>query len=125
MIELKDWKGDDLHIDSEIGKMDGHGKTWNFIISEREAGKSCLLWKKVYNAFRREGKPSIIMRRFQSDINEAYIDSIEYIINKFTNSGVKFEYKKAEMNQGGQMDLRLNDKVFCRLVGLNTPLSTL
>ena len=125
MIELKDWKGDDLHIDSEIGKMDGHGKTWNFIISEREAGKSSLLWKKVYNAFRREGKPSIIMRRFQSDINEAYIDSIEYIINKFTNSGVKFEYKKAEMKQGGQMDLRLNDKVFCRLVGLNTPLSRL
>ena len=125
MIELKDWKGDDLHIDSEIGKMDGHGKTWNFIISEREAGKSCLLWKKVYNAFRREGKPSIIMRRFQSDINEAYIDSIEYIINKFTNSGVKFEYKKTEMKQGGQMDLRLNDKVFCRLVGLNTPLSRL
>ena len=43
IIELKDWKGDDLHIDSEIGKMDGYGKTWNFIISEREAGKSCLL----------------------------------------------------------------------------------
>lgn len=125
MVDLKEWKCDNLHIDSEIGKMDGYGKTWNFIISEREAGKSCLLWKKVYNAFKREDRPSIIMRRFQSDINEAYIESIKFIINKFTGMNIDFDYKKTEIKQGGQLDLRLNNKIFCRLVGLNTPLSRL
>ena len=43
MIKLNEWKGDNLHIDSDIGNIDGHNKTWNFIVTERESGKSTLL----------------------------------------------------------------------------------
>lgn len=124
-LELKDWKGDNLHIDSDIGRLDGFNKTWNFIVTERESGKTSLLWKKVYNAFKRTGRPSIIMRRFQSDISDIYVSSIEHVINKFTEQNFHFEYKKDEMKKGGQMDLKIGGKVFCRLIGLNTPLSRL
>ena len=38
-MNLPEWKGDKLHIDSDIGKLDGHQRTYNFIVTEREAGK--------------------------------------------------------------------------------------
>lgn len=125
MIKLNEWKGDNLHIDSDIGNIDGHNKTWNLIVTERESGKSTLLWKKVYNAFRRNGAPSIVFRRYQTDITDMYIEDVEKLINKFTGSGIKFDYKRADLKAGGQMDLKINNKTFCRIIALNTPLSRL
>lgn len=42
-MELKEWRGDNLHIDSDVGQLDGHNKPWNFIVTERESGKSTLM----------------------------------------------------------------------------------
>lgn len=126
-MELKDWHGDNLHIDSDIGQIDGHNKPWNYIVTERESGKSTLLWKKVYNAYKKEHCPSIVIRRYQTDITETYISDTESLINKFTQQDLKFEYKKGDLKNGGMLDLKLKDsnEVFCRLIALNTPLSRL
>lgn len=43
---MNKWQGDDLHIDSDIGRMDGYQKTWNYVVTERESGKSTLMWKR-------------------------------------------------------------------------------
>lgn len=123
-MNLGEWKGDKLHIDSDVGVIDGHQKTHNFIVTERESGKSTLMWKKVYNAFRREQKRSIIVKRYQADITDSYIEDTEKLINKFTNSQIEFNYTRQELN-GGTLDLKIGDQIFCRLIALNTALSRL
>lgn len=123
-MNLGEWKGDKLHIDSDVGVIDGHQKTHNFIVTERESGKSTLMWKKVYNAFRREQKRSIIVKRYQADITDSYIEDTEKLINKFTGSQIEFNYTRQELN-GGTLDLKIGDQIFCRLIALNTALSRL
>lgn len=123
-MNLKEWKGDKLHIDSDVGMIDGYQKTYNFIVTERESGKSTLMWKKVYNAFRRDQKCSLVVRRYQTDITDTYIEDIEKLINKFTDSQIEFNYKRQEL-KGGQLDLKIEDQTFCRIIALNTPLSRL
>lgn len=126
-MELKNWTGDKLHIDSDIGLLDGHNKTWNFIVTEREPGKTTLMWKKIYNAFKREQRPSIVFRRYQTDITDTYIEDIEELIRHFTDSDVKLVYKRGDLKAGGMMNIYIKDidQVFCRIIALNTPLSRL
>ena len=125
IYELKNWTGDNLHIDNDIGQLDGYQKPWNYIVTERESGKSTLLWKKVYNTFKRENRPSLILRRYQNDITDMYIEDVEKIINEFTEQDLHFDFKKQDLKNGGQMDLRLNGEVFCRIIALNSPVSKL
>lgn len=124
---LNNWTGDDLHIDSDITLIDGYQKTNNYIVTERESGKSTLLWKKVYNTFKREGRPSLVLRRYNNDITDTYVEDIIKIINEFTGQQLEFTYKKRELNAGGMLDLRLkgSEDVFCRLIALNTQVSKL
>ena len=128
---LAPWKGDNLHIDSDIQRVDGCKTTWNFLVTEREAGKTTLLWKKIYNVFKNKERPSIVVRRYQTDITGMFIDAAAQIISEFTNQDITFDYCKADLNKGGILDLYLCineqkiDKVFCRIVALNTRLSKL
>ena len=128
---LKPWTGDKLHIDSDIQRVDGCKKTWNFIVTERESGKSTLLWKKVYNVFKRSSRPSIIVRRYQADITSLFLEGISTIVSTFTDQNVTFDYSKSDMTSGGMLDLYMCiddkriDKVFCRIIALNTTLSRL
>lgn len=126
-MELKNWAGDKLHIDSDVGLIDGYDKTYNFVVTERESGKSTLLWKKVYNAFKREGRPSIILRRYNNDITDTYIEDTLKTINDFTGQELDFVYNKRELNIGGMLDLKLkgSEETFCRIIALNTKVSKL
>lgn len=127
MIELPEWKGDDLHIDSDIGTIDGHNKTNNYVVTEREAGKSSLMWKKIYNKFKRTRQPCLVLRRYQTDITDMWLEDCWKVINKFTGITLKFDYSKTQLKEGGQMDIRFEgcDDVLVRVVALNTPLSRL
>ena len=128
---LATWKGDNLHIDSDIQRVDGCRKTWNFLITERESGKSTLMWKKIYNVFKYKLRPSIVVRRYQVDITELYIEGVEKIIQTFTKQNVTFDYCKSDLRSGGILDLYMCiddkriDRVFCRIIALNTTLSRL
>lgn len=128
---MNKWQGDDLHIDSDIQKLDGHNKLWNLIVTERESGKSTLLWKKVYNTYKDKHRPCILIKRFQTDITGLFIDGIAIIISQFTNQKVSFKYNKSDLKSGGLLDLyliideKVQEGVFCRIVALNTPLSRL
>lgn len=120
--ELKEWKCDDMHFDFKT--IDGYQKSFNFVVCSREAGKSVALWKKIYNNFRRTGHPAVIFRRKIVDITCAYIDDIATLINKFTHNNIEFNYAKGDIKQG-QIDVRLNDKIFFRVIALSAPMSRL
>ena len=74
MKNLKKWCGDNLHIDSDIQKIEGYNKKDNFIISEREPGKTTLMWKMIYNAYVNQDRPSILIKRYLNDISESYLE---------------------------------------------------
>lgn len=120
IYELKPFKGDDIHYNTR--NIDGYNKTFNFIVSPREPGKTTEKVNKMYTAFLKEGRPSIELKRFQVDITDQYIESIEGVICKFTGVDVKLEYNKSQLKQG-LMDIKLNDKLFIRMIALNTPVS--
>lgn len=83
---------DDLHFDGR--EIDGHNKPFNFVVCEREAGKSVFLWKKIYNAFRKYGFPSIVYRRQIVDITEQYVEDTITLLEKFTGVRLPLEYAK-------------------------------
>lgn len=125
-MNFNTWSGDNLHIDSDIGKLDGCDKDWNFIVTERETGKTTLMLKKAYNAFKRNKQPSILCRRYQTDITELWIEDLLKTINDFTKSNLEFEYK-GSVKDGGIMDVKFKGcpEVFIRIIALNAPLSRL
>lgn len=124
-MELKNWTGDNLHIDSDITKLDGRQKTWNYIVTERESGKTTLMLKKAYNAFKKENRPSIIFRRYQTDVTKMYVEDMFKTINDFTKSNLTYEIKKGDAGEGGLLDVKIKgiDATFLRIIALNTPLS--
>lgn len=120
--ELLPWVCDDIHFDFK--EIDGYNKTFNYIVCSREAGKSVALWHKIYNNFKRTGDPALIIRRKIVDITPQYIDDIFTLINKFTNAGLIPDYNKGEIKQG-MCDVKLNGKVFFRVIALSAPMSRL
>ena len=117
---------DNLHFN--YSEIDGYAKPFNFIISEREAGKSTATWLKVYNKFKKEGKPSIVIRRQIADITEVYITDIQEVINKFMpeDEKLQFIFKKGSLKEGiADIKLLVNgeEKLFLRVVALSNPMS--
>lgn len=113
---------DTIHYSSR--KIDGYNLPFNFIISEREAGKSTDIWLKVYKEWREKGSTALVVRRKIVHITKAYIDDIAQIINKFTDDNVKFEYSISTIKDG-IVDIKIADKRFIRLVALATDITAL
>lgn len=91
---------DDLHWD--FREIDGYDKDFNFILSEREAGKSTALWRKAKANFEK-GATFILTRQQKVSITEAYLDSCEEVINKFIDEPEKrfrFRYKTGQIKTG-------------------------
>lgn len=106
---------DNLHID--FRELDGHNKPFNFVVSAREAGKSTEWISKAYRNFR-DGYTSVIIRRQVVDITEAYIFSIQEVINKFYDEKFTFNYRKGDLKEG-VIFLYVGDKIFGVLVALS------
>lgn len=122
ILELPPFICDDLHFNAR--EVDGYGKPYNYIVCEREAGKSTLMWKKVYNAFRNNGYPSLVLKRYQVDITEQYIEDTITLLEKFTGVRLPLKFTKGDIKQG-MLDIKLNGQLFFRLIALNTPMSRL
>ena len=117
-------KLDNLHFN--FSEVDGYDKPFTFVISEREAGKSTALWNKVYNQFKKNGTPSIVIRRQIADITQTYIMDIQEVINKFHEEDpVSFRNNKnhpVTINQG-VVDIYVEGKLFLRVIALSNPMS--
>jgi len=114
-------KRDNLHF--TFRTIDGYNKAFSAVISEREAGKTTAAWlDKVYKSFKDFSKPSIILRRFQVDITDVYIQDLQEIINKFDDNEIEINYKKGSLKEG-IANIYINDKLFVRVIALSNPLS--
>lgn len=114
-------KRDSLHF--TFRTIDGYNKPFNFVISEREAGKSTAVWlDKAYKAFKENGSTSLVIRRQVVDITDVYIRDIEEIINKFTDDNIKLSYKNSAIKDG-IVQVNIDDKPFVRIVGLSISMS--
>lgn len=114
---------DNIHYTTR--KIDGYNLPFNFIISEREAGKSTAIWlDKVYKGFKEHGWTSIVVRRNVNDITDSYINDMSEIINKFTNDNVIFKFSSASI-KSGIVDVYLNGKRFIRVIGLSKKIASI
>lgn len=112
---------DKLHYSPR--KLDSYNKTFNFVISERIAGKTtALLGTKIYKAWRHHNRPSIVLRRQAVDITETYILDLETTINEFLpdSQKIKFQFKKGDI-KNGIVDITVDDKPFIRFMALSVP----
>lgn len=119
--KLVNW--DNLHYDGN--NLDSLNKTYNFIISERELGKTTWFWlKKAFRVFAKTKRPSIVLRRRIVDITEVYIEDIEKTINAFNEEPIEFTYRKGAIKEG-VLDIYVGDDIFLRVIALSNPLSRL
>ena len=115
-------KRDNIHFN--LRTIDGYNLPFNFIISEREAGKSTAVWLKCYEAFKRDNRTTLVIRRKITHITKSYIDDIAQIINKFTDDSVKFEYAVTSLKEG-ITDININNKRFMRICSLSCDITAL
>lgn len=114
---------DNLHFNFRT--IDGYNKPFNFVISEREAGKSTAMWlDKVYIPFQKSGATSLIIRRRVVDITDTFITDIENIINKFIQTPINLSYNKSSIKDG-IVNVYVNESLMCRIVALSIPVSRL
>ena len=95
---------DNIHI--SLRELDGYNLPFNFVVCEREAGKSTELVSKVYKIYK-NGGVSLVFKRNVVDITDEYINSFNEIINKFYDEDFKLYYKQGEKKEG---IVRIKDK---------------
>lgn len=115
-------KKDHLHF--TLRRVDSYNFPWNYIISEREAGKSTAIWNKVYKEFKTKNRTAIIIRRRINDITDIYINDIAESINTFLpeDKQIKFIFKKGSIKEG-VVDVYIEDKRIFRVIALSNPMS--
>ncbi|MBO7735601.1 MAG: phage DNA encapsidation protein [Methanobrevibacter sp.] len=115
---------DNLHLD--LRPIDGFNKWLNFIMSCRELGKTDVFWwKKIYCNWVKDGKAWGYLVRQSVEITEQMIDDIkDNIINKWAIDSVDFQYTKGSFKDG-MCDVKINGKLFFRIVSLSLPLRRL
>lgn len=124
---------DNLHFNWR--KVDGYNRTWNFAISEREAGKSVSTWLKIWSNFHYKNSPTIVLRRRIADLTEQYISDTESLLNKFLDNKVQLLYMKGDI-KSGIVDVKLGEAdknysalqikklpLFFRVIGLSIPMN--
>ena len=120
-------KSDNIHY--SFNSLDGYNKPINFVISPRGDGKTtAFLVGKAWKAFSDHGASTIVQRRFITDINEKYIDSLAGVINKFTDANLKLSYKMSQLKKDGVIDVYASShggKRIFTIIAMNTRLSNL
>lgn len=112
---------DNIHY--SFNSIDGYNKPFNFIVSPREDGKTTsFLVRKSYPRFKKTQQPTIILRRYTTDITDAYIQSLEDVINKFSVDKIKLNFKHG-LKKEGVVDVLINKVVFFRIIAINNPIS--
>ena len=94
---------DNIHID--FSPIDGHQKSFNYVVSPREDGKSTVfIMKKAWKAFMKDTLSTIIYTRDVNELSEALIYTYTDIINKFRDLKNTKEviplFRKTDMNNG-------------------------
>ena len=102
--------------------IDGFNKALNIYISPREPGKTdTTWWEKIYSNWMEDKRPWGYLVRQVVEINEAMIQDIENIINKWAIEPVMLQYTKGAFKDG-IVDVKINGELFIRITSLSIPL---
>ena len=116
-------KRDNIHYSTR--KIDGYNLPFNFVISERELGKSTtIILDKIYKPFKERGETTIVIRRNVNHISEDYVEDFANIINKFTDDNVVFQYSKNSLKDG-IATIKIDGKPFIRFIGLSKTIASI
>lgn len=114
---------DNIHYSTR--KIDGYNLPFNFVISERELGKSTtIILDKIYKPFKRDGSTTIVVRRNVNHISEDYVEDFANIINKFYDDNVVFQYSKNSLKDG-IATIKIDGKPFIRFIGLSKQIASM
>jgi len=123
MYDGKRVKKDKIHY--SIRKMDSYNKKYNFCVSPRILGKSTVMWNKIYRLWKKYHLPALIIRRYEADITDEYIEAAEDSINYFLPEHKRVEFKFNKGSKGGSSQVYIGDKLFMRILALNSKESRL
>ena len=116
-------KRDNIHYSTR--KIDGYNLPFNFVISERELGKSTtIILDKIYKPFKEREETTIVIRRNVNHISEDYVEDFANIINKFTDDNVVFQYSKNSLKDG-IATIKIDGKPFIRFIGLSKTIASI
>lgn len=123
-------KRDALHF--SFSEIDGYNKPFNLVISPREDGKTTdLISRKARNAFEKDGRPTILLRRYARDIDGDYIKSLETTLNLFAEDEgkerISLYVNKGDLARGiarVYADKKQTKMIFY-VIAINLPLSRL
>ena len=114
---------DNLHY--TFRTIDGYNLPFNYVISEREPGKTtAAVLDKVYKEWKEHRHQTVIFKRQVNHITDSYIDDIGKIVNMFTDDHVVLQYKHCELQQG-IVNVRIKGEDFIRIVALSVKMSAL
>lgn len=111
---------DNMHYD--FHELDGYNKTFNFVVSPREPGKTTAMELfKIYLPFITKGETFIMLVDNATDITPEYITSIEEGTNKFLINPIEITYKVTSLKTG-IVDCYVDGKRYIRFISLNCPI---
>lgn len=111
---------DDLHF--SFREINGYNIIHNFIISEREPGKSTALEMEImFKPFQRDLKTSIYLVRNANEISESLITTMEEDMNKFLDTPISLDYARSQLNSG-ILDIYVLGFHFIRIIALSIKL---
>ena len=111
---------DNIHW--EVNHIMGYNLPFNFIISEREAGKSTATWLWIFAKWIQRKSTVLVIRRKQVHITKAYIEDISRVINKFLKTPIRFHYATSSIKDG-LVDVYIDDILFMRVIGLSVDIT--
>ena len=93
-------KRDNIHF--SWNKALSYDKIWNFATTSREAGKSTATALMIFNAFIREGRPSVIVKRRIADMTATFIEDFAKTINEWIpeEKQIQLVYMKGDLKSG-------------------------
>lgn len=96
-------------------KIDSHNALFNFVVTNRNSGKTWALKLKAIGSFIKKGYVTIWLRRFTSDIKNRYLE--HFYTNKMISINKKVDF--AKLTRKGQV-FYYNKKPFLYVVSLSS-----
>ena len=118
---------DNLHY--SFREIDGYNKDIEIVISAREPGKTTSAWlDKIYQPWKKDGRPWIYMSRNAVDFTEEHLFTIqEQYINQFLpdTERIELQFIHSKAGVSSILDVKIDNKIFFRCVSLNAKMRTI
>ena len=111
---------DNIHIN--FNTIDGHNKTFNYILSPREDGKTTMfVASKAWRAFKNKGLSTMILCRQVNEVTTDLLETYTDLIHEFIDDSIKFTFPSQKDIMSGVCSVKVDDVTIFRVVALAKP----